>query len=178
MKLPTLHQFFRRQLQRGFQTFGMTEPETIEYVSDMLSRFALTRAVYAVRDTDGKALQHICDMLQERYRAQNPELGTRDPTRERTITRHIGEYSLFMSGLFRERLRARGQLNYYLAQGSSAYWQCADKEPNSCRRRVYRHLHYGFARVSNALDHIRRKQLPFAEGERGDQSFVAAFWRV
>ena len=178
MKLPTLHQFFRRQLQRGLQTFGMTEPETIEYVSDILSRFALTRALYAMRDIDGKALEHIYDMFQERYHAQSPEFGRRDFIRARMITRHIGEYTLFMSGLFRERVRARGQLNYYLAQGASAYRQCADSEPNNHRQRVYRRLHYGFAHVSNALDHLRQKQLPLAESDRDNQSFLAAFWRA
>jgi hypothetical protein len=176
MKLPTLHQFFRRQIQRGFQTFGIAEPETADYVSEILARFAHTRALYPMRDLDGRTLEHIIDMLQERYRAQNSGLGRRDVGRERMITRHIGEYTLFMSGLFRERVQARGQLNYYFAHGSSAYWQCADGEPNNYRQRVYRRLHYSFAQVSNVLDYVRRKQLPTNQSD--SEQMLAAFWRA
>ena len=56
------------------------------------------------------------------------------PSHGRTILRHLGEYTLFMSGIFRERLMARGELGYYLAHGSSAYWRCADGELNPRQR--------------------------------------------
>lgn len=176
MRLPTLNQFFRHQLQRGFHAHGLTEPATVDYVSELLTRFSQSRALYALHDTAGRPLEYIVDMLQERQWAQSPEQGARNFARERLVTQHIGEYALFMSGLFRERVQARGQLNYYIAQGSSAYWHCADYEPNGNRQRVYRRLYYGFAHISNILNHLRHKQFPMARP--ANENMLVAFWRA
>jgi len=80
--------------------------------------------------------------------------------REALVVRHIGEYALFMSGLFRERLRARGQLGYYLSHGRGAYWQCAAREPNPKQARVFEEMHRDFERISQALDYMRTAQWP------------------
>lgn len=175
MRLPSLYQFFRHQVQHGFHTHGLTEPATVDYVSDILTRFAQTRMLHAVRDSAGRPLEYIVDLLEEWRRAQGGEKGTSSPTRERFIILHLGEYTLFMSGLFRERLMARGQLDYYLAHGSSAFWRCAGYEINPDRRRLYRQLHSDFGRISNTLDYMRREQFPLT-APTGNA--LTAFWRV
>jgi hypothetical protein len=156
MRSPTLQQFFRHQVQRGFHAHGIHEPATVEYVSEVLSRFADTRALYAVRDADGRPLEHIIDFLCA------AEPGHGDSARARTLLRHLGEYTLFMSGLFRERLVRRGELDYYQAQGANAYWRCAAAEHHPARRTLFQRLHEGFARVTDTLDVMRRQQLPLA----------------
>jgi hypothetical protein len=174
MKIPTLYQFFRHQLGSGFAARGLSEPATIDYVSDVLTRFAQTRSLYAIADAQGRTLEYVVDFLAAAF---GDESRRTDRARERSVLRHLGEYTLFMSGLFRERLKARGELNYYLTHGASAYAQCADVEPQSGRRALFRRLHGNFARIADSLDDIRHARLPLTLAPTAD-NIVAALWRV
>lgn len=175
MRLPSLYQFFRHQVSHGFHRDGIAEPATVDYVSDILTRFAQTRQLYALQDASGRPLEYIVDMLAAWHLAQGGENSVTNPAHGRSILRHLGEYTLFMSGLFRERLMARGELDYYLAHGSSAYWRCADYELNPRQRQVYWHLHNDFGRISGTLDNMRREQFPLTASA---DNVLTAFWRV
>lgn len=177
MLTPTLYQFFRRQLQQAFGERGLAEPATVDYISDVLTRFAQTPALFAIRDAEDIPLEHIAQMLMERQRVQGDEQTRPDSSREALIVRHIGEYTLFMSGLFRERVQARGQLNYYLDHGRSAYWQTADFEANPKRSQVFRRLYFNLDKITNTLDHIRRVQFPLESATLGTSPAVA-LWRM
>lgn len=156
MLSPSLHQFFYRQIQHDFNNHGLDEPDTIHYISDVLTRFAQTEKLYLLRDNDNKPLEHLVDMQAARHEALGSEHGRVNRVREHQILRHIGEYSLFMSGLFKQRLESRGQLDYYIANGSSAFWYCADHEHDgSTRYRLFRRLYYNFSHIVSALDRIR-----------------------
>lgn len=170
MRLPSLYQFFRHQVGHGFHRHGITQPATVDYVSDILARFAQLRQLYALRDAEGRPLEYIVDMLEAWH--QDAAAG---PARGRFVLRHLGEYTLFMSGLFRDRLRQRGELDYYLAHGSSAYWRCADGELNPRQRQVYWHLHQDFGHISNTLDDMRREQFPLPPSA---DNLLIAFWRI
>ncbi|HEX9625834.1 MAG TPA: hypothetical protein VGA00_02725 [Acidiferrobacterales bacterium] len=176
MLVPSLYQFFRRQLQHGFHAQGLAEPATVDYVSEMLARFACTPAMYLIRDDDGRPIDSLVGLMIEWRRAQGWDDAQSDAGREALVARHIGEYALFMSGLFRERLAARGQLRYYQSHGRSAYWHCADREFNPNRARVYWSLSQQFERVSTALNHIRERQLTMDVGTAETPSPLAAFW--
>lgn len=177
MRLPSLQQFFRHQLHQGFQACGLSETSTVEYVSEVLARFAHTRRFHAVRDADGQPLEYIVDMLAAWQQAQETAGRRRDCAQERAIAQHIGDYTLFMSGLFRERLKARGELAYYVAHGRSAFWRSADYEPNPSRRQTYRRLYHDFSPISDILDYLRRVQLPM-HGRAGADNLLAAYWRT
>jgi len=170
MRLPSLYQFFRHQVSHGFHRHGITEPATVDYVSDILARFAQARQFHALRDADGRSIEHIVDMLEAWRKAHGAAV-----SHGRYILRHLGEYTLFMSGIFRERLTARGELDYYLAHGSSAYWRCADRELNPRQQQVYRHLHQDFGRISNTLDDMRREQFPLPPST---DNMLTALWRI
>lgn len=157
MLTPTLYQFFRRQVLHGFSRRGLAETDTIDYISDILTRFAQTEKLYAITDDSGHHIEHLIDF--EAYRQQmlesNP--GHYQRLRDGKLLRHIGEYTLFMTGLFREKLKSRGQLNYYISYGSSAFWHCADYEHyDAPRHKVFRGLYYNFAPISNVLDRLRK----------------------
>lgn len=178
MRLPSLQQFFRHQLQQGYRSRGLSETGTIEYVSEMLARFAHSRSFHALRSADGRPLEYIVDMLASWQDAQTAAgRGRRDFARERTVTRHIGDYTLFMSGLFRERLKARGELRYYVEHGRSAFWRSADYEPNPAQRRTYQQLYEDFNPISDLLDYLRRVQLPLS-GRAAPDNPLAAYWHA
>jgi len=174
MRMPTLYQFFRHQLNHGFAAHGLSEPATVDYVSDVLTRFAQTRALYAMTDAQGRPLEYVVDFLSA---WREDEIQGARRASGRSILRHLGEYTLFMSGLFRERLTARGELDYYLAQGANAYGQCADGELHPARRHLFQRLHDNFVRVADTLDDMRRARFPLRVPATVD-NMVAALWRV
>lgn len=176
MLVPTLYQFFRRQVQQSFGEQGITEPATIDYVSEMLTRMAHTAALYPLRNAEGTPLERIAQFLLEWQRAEGLGDGRSDRPRQALITRHLAEYTLFMSGIFRERLQARGEVAYYMEHGRSAFWQTADYEANYKRKQVFRRLGVDFARVADTLDRMRRFQLPMSTDTAADAS-LAALWR-
>lgn len=168
----TLYHFFHRHVQHGFGARGITEPSTIEYVSDLLTRFAHTSALYATTDNDGRPMETVAQFLCAWRRAQDHgETGG-----QALIMRHLGEYTLFMSGLFRDRIKSRGQLNYYLDHGRSAFWASAGFERNPGQARLFRRLYFDFERVSNALDCLRRDQLPLAQ--EAVRNPLTAMWHL
>jgi len=173
MRTPTLYQFFRQQLNNSFATRGLGEPATVEYVSEVLTRFADARALHAVSAARGQPLEYVVDYLLEEHGGDRRP----DRARRRSILCHLGEYTLFMSGLFRDRLKTRGELNYYLAQGANAYLRCADVEPQTGRRQLFRRLHQNFTRIADALDDMRRTRLPMPAATGAD-SVIAAWWRL
>ena len=178
MRLPSLQQFFRHQLQQAFHARGLAaDNQTIEYFSEVLAQFAYTRMFHALRDADDRPLEHIVDMLAAWQQAQEGRRGTRGIAREGAIMRYIGDYTLFMSGLFRERIKARGQLDYYVAHGRTAFWRSADYEPNPVRRNTYRRLYEDFSPISDLLDYLRRVQFPLQD-RVASTNLLAAYWRV
>jgi hypothetical protein len=174
MRLPSLQQFFRHQLQQSFQAHGLNDHGTIDYVSEVLAQFAYTRLCYALHDAEGRPLEYIVDMLIASEEA-NDAGGRR--RRASAIMKYIGDYTLFMSGLFRERVAARGELNYYVAHGRNAFWRSADYEPNPARRQTFRRLYQDFAPISDMLDYLRHVQLPLRD-RAGSNNLLAAFWHA
>lgn len=167
---PSLYQFFHRHIQHGFRRTGLAEPGMVDYVSDILTRFAHTAALYPLTDQNDRPLDSVVQFLTEQQAAQN-----QNPAREALLVRHLAEYTLFMSGFFRERLRARGQLAYYVDHGRSAFGQSADFERNAGCARVLWQLHRDFPRVAAALSDIREHQFPLAENSRQP---LTALWRM
>ncbi len=172
---PTLYQFFRHQLRKGFGSHGLAEPATVDYLSELLTRFADSGSLYAVRDGEGKRVEYLVDLFAQAWGAQTPSADWR---RRMAVLRHIGEYSLFMSGLFRERLRARGELHYYRACGEQAFRQYAHYEANPQRRRLFQGLHLRFGRIADALHDLLRRQLPATSGADTRHALLASLWRV
>lgn len=177
MLVPTLYQFFRRQVQRGFGEHGIAEAATVDYVSEMLARFAHTSTLYPFRDRDDEPLERVAQFLLELQHTQEWGDGRGpDHAREVAITRHLAEYALFMSGLFRDRLQARGQLAYYVDHGRSAFRRSADYERNGKRAQVFRRLYFDFDRAARSLDHMRRAQFPLHAAP--DTGPLVALWRM
>ena len=46
--------------------------------------------------------------------------------KERSLRKYLGDYALFMSGIFRSYVEGRGFLNYYIEEGSRSYWTVSE----------------------------------------------------
>src|SRR6202035_3125951 len=84
--------------QTFMHTLGVADPRLTDYLSDLLSRFIHMDALYRLQSTKGRKLEEV---------ALPPEGRTR-----REVHRHIGDFTLFWTGVFPEALKKlRSALN-------------------------------------------------------------------
>ena len=86
---------------------GVTDPEMTRYLAGLLVDFTHVDRLYRIRDARGKRLTDVGEMLIE----SNPLLNAPSFFYEREVRKHIGDFTLFVAGLFPEylyRLPKRG----------------------------------------------------------------------
>jgi hypothetical protein len=83
-----------------FEDVRLEEPQVATYVAALLADFARTENLYRIRNALGKRLEDVGAMLVE----SNPILEAASFDREREVRKHVGDYTLFMTGLFPENV--------------------------------------------------------------------------
>ncbi len=118
--LSSLNRFFVGLSEYVFHTqLGVVDTELVDYVSQLLVRFTRVDGLQRVRMLDGRPATEVVVMVAE---AQH-RLGEA----KREVHRHIGDFTLFWSGLYPEALRqmqgkaSTDQFLNYCAQGKRAY---------------------------------------------------------
>ena len=116
-----LKRFFSGLAEYTFHTqLGIADPPLVDYLAGMLTRFIRYEAIYRVRNATGKTLAEVAEMMVE------SEQRVGDARRE--VHRHIGDFTLFWSGVYPEslaRLQRPDQTDSlldYCAQGKRAYY--------------------------------------------------------
>ena len=167
-----LRRMFAGVTEQTFEVeLGIAEQPLIEYLVNMLLRFLRQEAIYRVRDTTGHRLTQVADMVAEaEHRQARPR---------REIHRHIGDFTLFFSGVFPEhlpRLQApdcKDHLLDYCRQGKRSYLIAASyADDNDAREEapVLRLLSEEFELCSEGLNRVRRELnvLPQLSGQRSE----------
>ncbi len=96
--------FFGEMVGRRFGAdVRLPDPRLIAYVSGLLVDFTHVDNLYRVRDARGRRLEDVGEMLLE----SNPLLGADSFDRERAVRKHVGDYVLFVAGIFPESLQGR-----------------------------------------------------------------------
>jgi hypothetical protein len=84
---------------------------------------------------------------------------------ERALRRYLGDYTLFMSGLFRPFVEREGYLGWYLSEGARAYSHVAKLAGGTRRdRMLYEELSVRFEHYSGAFDYLRKVRFPGLAG--------------
>lgn len=96
-----LQQFFAHVVQANFQEIGMRSPEMHSYVATLLTEFCESESLYKIKNADGRPLADVGEMLLESDPVYGPAPSF---DRERQVRKHIGDYSLFFTGMFPESL--------------------------------------------------------------------------
>ena len=121
-----LRHFFAGVVRRRFEEdLRLPDPRLAVYVSGLLVDFTHADSLYRIRDARGRRLEDVGEMLLE----SNPLLGADSFDRERAVRKHVGDYVLFMTGLFPESLSGRrrfGQVRLdafvdYVKAGKESY---------------------------------------------------------
>jgi hypothetical protein len=97
-----LRRTFSQLVERNFALrLDWHDPGVIQYISQLLTDFTHVRNLYRLRDSQGRTLEDAVEMLLEGdllFRATSPD-------REYEVKRHIGDFALFMAGIFPEYVR-------------------------------------------------------------------------
>lgn len=94
-----LRQMFDELIRRRF--FGeaqVYDSDIAQYVSGVVTEFAHVDTVYRIRNAQGERLTGVAEMLVE----SNPLLDAPSFDREREVRKHVGDFTLFFTGLFPE----------------------------------------------------------------------------
>ncbi len=116
-----LQRYFSGVTESAFQTrLGVADPPLLEYISDLLVRFVHCDTIYRVRNLSGGRLDQVAEML--------AEADARIGESKREVHRHIGDFTLFWSGLYPEALRRmqspwrKDSLLDYCQHGKRSYY--------------------------------------------------------
>ena len=94
-----LNRLFRDLVHRNFvEGVGIDDPAIAAYIATLLAGFTHVDNLYAVRNARGRRLEDVGEMLIE----SNPLGAGRSFFYEREVRKHIGDYTLFLAGLFPE----------------------------------------------------------------------------
>ncbi len=144
--------------QTFLATLGVADPLLVDYLSALLSRFLHMDAIYRLRNATGRRLEEVADMMFE-AESLPPESRTR-----REFHRHIGDFTLFWTGVFPEGLnrRSAGRKDYfidYCEQGKRSYYIASTFEEDDFREEapVLRRLSVEFELCAYGLNRVRQE---------------------
>ncbi|TWT85601.1 hypothetical protein Pla123a_04080 [Posidoniimonas polymericola] len=164
----TARRFFAGLTEYAFQSrLGVADPPLVDYVSELLERFVSTTSLYGVRSVRGEQLTQVADMLAEAEARIGPA--------RRRVHRHIGDFTLFWTGVYPEmadRIKRAGlkdSLLDYRDQGRRAYFLASriptdnDKAPGELLERMadqFELIEYGLAEVRRLWDEGEHENEP------------------
>ena len=122
-----LEQLFLELVGRHYaQELGIRNPQVVNYVAQLLSEFCDTEQLLKIRNAAGKRLTDVGEMLIESDPIYGPAPSF---DRERQVRKHIGDYTLFFTGMFPEsinhyRLRRERVENFvdWMKAGKESYY--------------------------------------------------------
>jgi len=123
----SLQELFTELVHHHFdRDIGLRDPEMQDYIANVLSEFCEVEQLFKLRNAGGRQLSDVGEMLLESDPVYGPAPSF---DRERQVRKHIGDYTLFLSGMFPEsinhyRLRRQRVENFvdFIKAGKESYY--------------------------------------------------------
>lgn len=152
-----LGQFFHRNLKHAFADLRLSNRNALEYIASVLTHFARTDNLYRIKQIPSFKLESVVEALLhiEAPRQSDDPLSDNE---EFLIRKHVGDFTLFMSGIFREYVQRLGFLEFYHLEGSRSYHRVYDYAHNAYGKgaEVFQDLSRQFENYSGALDYLKK----------------------
>jgi len=154
-----LRRYFAGLAEHTFASdLGVADPRLIDYIALLLARFVHMDDIHRLKDLAGRGLDQVADMLIDSEAAPGGRTC-------RELHRHIGDFTLFWTGVYPEALtRLRSLLNKdhfvdYCAQGKRSYWIAStyEDDPYVEEAPVLRRLSEQFEMCAWGLSQVRRE---------------------
>lgn len=127
MRVPEDHplrRWFAGLVEDNFQQdVGLCDASVLDYLAELLTEFIHVERINTLCDGSGRKVEDVAEMLCEAE--TGPDATTEQ--RRRVVHRHIGDYTLFWTGVYpevlmrRRRRCKRDDLLDYLRQGKRSY---------------------------------------------------------
>jgi hypothetical protein len=150
-----LHRLFRGLTESAFMAeLGIGDPRLVGYVANLLARFVPSQTIWRLRDSQGRRLTEVTAMVAEAESAADAE-------RRCECHRHVGDYTLFWTGVYPEalqRLQAAGSSDHLIdfqAQGKRSYYLASTLDDD--RGPLLRRLSDEFELCAFGLSRVRRE---------------------
>jgi hypothetical protein len=152
-----LHRLFRGLTEYAFMNeLGIGDPSLVGYVAELLATFVPSQNIWQIRDAQGRQLKEVTAMIAEAEASD-------DAVRRRECHRHVGDFTLFWTGLYPEaltKLQGRSSpdaLVSYQQQGKRSYYLASTLSERSDQGYVFRRLSDQFELCAVGLSHVRRE---------------------
>ncbi len=158
-EVPESHPLLR--LFRGLaeSTFldrlGIGDPNLVGYVSSLLARFMATGGIWDIRDDEGRSLLDVTAMI---VAAES----TGDPALRRACHQHVGDFTLFWTGVYPEalaklqRVSSADHLIDFRQQGKRSYRLASETQPDD-QASLLRRLSDQFELCAFGLSCVRKE---------------------
>src|SRR5437879_11211636 len=150
------------------EEIGIRDPQLVAYVSHLLAEFCDAEQLFKIHNAFNRPLSDVGEMLHESDPVYGPASSF---DRERQVRKHIGDYTLFFSGMFPESLNARrlrrsrveslvdfvkaGKESYYIVS-KFEHFEYARVAPLFRRMsQEFERLVYGLNQVKNELEEMQ-----------------------
>jgi hypothetical protein len=159
-----LKSFFAPLVRRSFLELGLYEQTVVDYVTDLLAAFARSDRLHRLRSVEGRSIDSVVEILSERM---SPSSKRHRLEWERDVRQYVGDYTLFMSGVFRSHVAGGGYLDFYLQEGSRSYRSVSKIDLALYRTGflLFEELAKNFEFYSGALDYLRKAYFAPSVGE-------------
>ena len=151
-----LHRLFRGMTEHTFLSeLGIGDPRLVGYLANLLAAFVPSDAIWKVRDGSGRRVPQVTAMVAEAESAPDAE-------RRREYHRHVGDFTLFWTGVYPEALsKLQGtdspdHLVDYQQQGKRSYYVASTLEDGE-EAPVLRRLSHEFELLAYGLTLVRRE---------------------
>jgi len=106
-----LEPFFQQAVRNSYEgKLGLHDPDVTSYVARLLCQFSDAGNLYRIRDESGRAIEE----LEEMERAADPVHGDAPSfDAERAVRKHIGDYALFVAGMYPEAAGSSRRLRHH-----------------------------------------------------------------
>ncbi len=155
--------YFYILIRHVFKETGLTDPAVSDYVASLLECFSQTARLRSPADGATGPIQYVSDMM---IALQNAS-----PQQCFRIRAHIGNYALFITGIFHETVESRSQrgapdVSFYEDVGSANYRAAAGHQvARSCDLTgIFKSLSDDFRGVRRALNRVADTLFHFDQG--------------
>ena len=158
-----LEPFFHQIVRNSYDgKLGIHDTAITHYVARLLCEFSEADKLYKVRDDEGRPIHSLDQMLE----ASDPIHGTAPSfDAERAVRKHIGDYALFVSGMYPESMdpyrRRHGQQSFeeLVKVGKESYYIVSqfDLEEYADEAPMFRRLAGWFDRCIYGLRLVREE---------------------
>ena len=158
-----LQRFFKEVVERNYGEVGVRSPEVHDYVANLLTEFCEAETLYKIKNADGRPLCDVGEMLLESDPVYGPAPSF---DRERQVRKHIGDYSLFFTGMFPQglnhyrlhRTRMESLIDFVKA-GKESYYIVSKFEHFEYAKvaPLFRRMSHDFEQLVYGLNHVKNE---------------------